>query len=243
MHFCGFLGWPLRSRITELRLADVLVFQFAYVGEVDLPKFEYGDYQVCLRRIRKSEIEGCKEMVCRCWPGPRHALRYIDPFDPPRSLLIKVAEMLSLDLYCYAALSNTEIESDIEHWLSHQGLVLCIRRPSWSDLPRYEGTIALKHKEDLSALQKHKRPRDNLRVQTHLPQKPTKNTWIEFELLDDNTDEPIASVPFSIKLPNGNTVTKSTDATGVIRIDDVPPGVCDIKKIADDRGLEVIRVE
>ena len=213
------------------------------MGDVDLPKFEYGDYRVCLRRIRGGEIAGCDEMVCRCWPGPRRALRFIDPVDPPRSLLIKVSEMLSSDVYCYAALSNAEIESAIEHWLALHCLVLCVRRPSWTELPGYQGYIAQKYKEDLSVLHKHKLPRDNLRVQTHLPQKPTKNTWIEFELLDDNTDEPIASVPFSIKLPNGNTVTKSTDATGVIRIDDVPPGVCDITKIIDNRGLEVIRVE
>jgi len=167
-----------------------LLFQFTYVGEVDLPKFEYGDYQVCLRRICDGEIAGCNQMVCRCWPGPRHALRYIDPVDPPRSLLIQVAEMLSLDAYCYAALSNEEIETAIEHRLDIQYLVLCVHRPSWMNLPQYVGALSLNQEEDLSALQKHKLPREDLRVQTQLPQK-----------------------------------------------------VCDIKTIADDRGLEVIRIE
>ena len=151
--------------------------------------------------------------------------------------------MLSLDAYCYAALSNEEIESAIEHRLNNQYLMLCVHRPSWMNLPQYVGALSLKQDEDLSALQKHKLPREDLRVQTHLPQKPTKQTWIEFELLDDQTDKPLSGVPFSIRLPNGKTVTKSTNAAGVIRIDDVPPGVCDVQKIADDSGLEVMRVE
>jgi len=73
-------------------------------------------------------------------------------------------------------------------------------------------------------------------------QQPDPKNWIEFQLVDHETDEPIANVPFRISLPDGAVAEHTSDGNGMIRIDDLPPGYCDIKAILDRDGFEVVRL-
>lgn len=67
--------------------------------------------------------------------------------------------------------------------------------------------------------------------------------WVEFRIVDDETDQPLADVRIRIKLPTGESQEHTTDANGVVRIDDVPEGTCDIEKILDPHASEVVQVE
>lgn len=71
---------------------------------------------------------------------------------------------------------------------------------------------------------------------------PEPKNWIEFHLVDHETDEPIANVPFRLSLPDGAVAEHTSDGSGMIRIDDLPPGYCDIQAILDKGALEVVGI-
>lgn len=73
-------------------------------------------------------------------------------------------------------------------------------------------------------------------------QQTDPKNWIEFQLVDHQTDEPIANVPFRISLPDGGVSEHTSDGDGMIRIDDLPPGYCDIREIMDKGAFEVVGV-
>ena len=73
-------------------------------------------------------------------------------------------------------------------------------------------------------------------------QQTDPKNWIEFQLVDHETDEPIANVPFRISLPDGGVAEHTSDGNGMIRIDDLPPGFCDIQEIMDKGAFEVVGV-
>jgi hypothetical protein len=52
-------------------------------------------------------------------------------------------------------------------------------------------------------------------------------TWIEFQLLDEN-DQPVAGEKYELRLPGGTIKGGWLDDDGTVRIDDVPPGLCEI---------------
>lgn len=244
LDLCRFEDRRIEGKIGCGRRPCIRVSVSKCVINVNLPEFQSGSYRVRLMRIRNGAIDGCSEKSCRCWPGARHLLRRLDPCISTRSLLFRIAEILSCPLRDGTFADEKDLEALIEDALERRNLALCITRPLWDRMYGCLGAPPINLLDDLSELQNHKKPREDLRVQTQLPTaKPVDQTWIEFQLLDDKTEEPLVGVPFTILLPTGAEVTKSTDAEGVIRIDGVPPGVCDIKKITDDRGLEVIRVE
>jgi hypothetical protein len=60
-------------------------------------------------------------------------------------------------------------------------------------------------------------------------------SWIEVQLLGED-DKPIAGEAVSIVLPGGTTMTGTLDESGLLRIDDVPPGVCHVSFPALDRS-------
>ncbi len=74
------------------------------------------------------------------------------------------------------------------------------------------------------------------------PTQPDK-TWIEFRLIDDDTNTPVANVPFRITLTDGSETTRSTNGAGKIRIDDIDPGTCGILKIEAEDAPVVTRVD
>lgn len=74
------------------------------------------------------------------------------------------------------------------------------------------------------------------------PAPATQKTWIEFYLIDEATNAPIADVPFKIELTDGSVVDRTTDGAGKIRIDDIDPGTCAIREIRADDGASVTSV-
>ncbi len=70
---------------------------------------------------------------------------------------------------------------------------------------------------------------------------PTEDkTWIRFLVMDDATTKPVEGVQLKIKLPNGTVEEHTTDSGGMVRISDIPEGSCDIEKMIDVKGYEVV---
>ncbi len=62
-------------------------------------------------------------------------------------------------------------------------------------------------------------------------------------VVDDETGQPIAGVKLAIRVPDGEVETHVTDGNGMIRIDDLEPGTCDILAMDDAEAYEVVGVE
>ena len=71
---------------------------------------------------------------------------------------------------------------------------------------------------------------------------PEVANWIKFQVVDDETDQPVQGVKLKIKLPTGEVKEFTTDTQGMIEIKDLPPGTCDIEEMIDDEALEVVQV-
>jgi hypothetical protein len=72
---------------------------------------------------------------------------------------------------------------------------------------------------------------------------PAQETnWIAFQVLYDDTDEPVAGVDLKIRLPDGSTDIRTTDGAGKIYISGLPDGTCDVQEMLDNDALEVVEV-
>ncbi|HWV99918.1 MAG TPA: carboxypeptidase-like regulatory domain-containing protein [Candidatus Acidoferrum sp.] len=72
----------------------------------------------------------------------------------------------------------------------------------------------------------------SVKVQPYKPpgtdEDKTKKSWIEIKLVDEE-NEPVPGEPYSITLPDGETVASGTlDEKGFARIDGIDPGTCQI---------------
>lgn len=72
---------------------------------------------------------------------------------------------------------------------------------------------------------------------------PAQKTWIEFCLLDDETGDPLPDIPIRITLTDGSEQQQTTDAAGLVRIDGIDPGQCNILEIVAENGPEVTEVD
>jgi hypothetical protein len=52
-------------------------------------------------------------------------------------------------------------------------------------------------------------------------------SWIEVQLLGED-DSPIPDEAYEIRLPGGTLLTGTLDENGSMRIDDIPPGTCQV---------------
>jgi hypothetical protein len=85
----------------------------------------------------------------------------------------------------------------------------------------------------------------------HLPEEPEPvapavtetGHWIKFRVVDDETEEPVAGVTLSIREPSGAVRDYETRPDGMIEIDEIDAGTCDIVSMNDDEAIEVVRVE
>lgn len=60
------------------------------------------------------------------------------------------------------------------------------------------------------------------------PELGATTTWIEFQVVWAEGGQGVAGVEFTVGLPNGQEQTASTDERGLIRIDGLEPGVCEL---------------
>lgn len=76
------------------------------------------------------------------------------------------------------------------------------------------------------------------------PEGPVPPTyWITFQVVDDDTEEPIAGVDLQLRLPGGAMGTYTTDAEGVVHLQGLEPGTADIQQVHDDEALEVVALD
>jgi hypothetical protein len=52
-------------------------------------------------------------------------------------------------------------------------------------------------------------------------------TWVQFKLIDENGD-PVPSVAYTVKLPDGSMQEGKLDSQGLVRFDNIDPGQCEI---------------
>ena len=57
---------------------------------------------------------------------------------------------------------------------------------------------------------------------------PCQKSWIKFRVLRDETERPISGVTLKITLPDGTEAGYATDANGMIEINNIQPGACDV---------------
>ena len=69
-----------------------------------------------------------------------------------------------------------------------------------------------------------------------------EKTWVKFEVLDDETGQPVQGVTLAVKLPDGTTKKSKTDGSGMIEFRDILPGTCSIESMTDSDALEVLSI-
>ena len=65
--------------------------------------------------------------------------------------------------------------------------------------------------------------------------------WIHFQLVDDETGEPVPGVTAKLKLPTGEIKTMTSDGEGRIRVRGLPSGTWDLQQMECSDVLEVTR--
>ena len=78
------------------------------------------------------------------------------------------------------------------------------------------------------------------------PERPTPEPrtqhFVAFQLIDDETEEPIPDVEIAVRLPSGDLQRERTDGNGRVRFDGIDPGACAIEGSAAAEVLEVVRL-
>ncbi len=72
---------------------------------------------------------------------------------------------------------------------------------------------------------------------------PATANWIKFQVVDEDTGEPVKDVTLKIKLPSDEVKEYKTDGSGTIEIQDLTPGSCEILEMRDEDALEVTRLQ
>jgi hypothetical protein len=75
------------------------------------------------------------------------------------------------------------------------------------------------------------------------PDVPVETSWIKFRVVDDATGDPIAGVTLNVGLPDGSKRDFVTRPDGMVEINDIDPGTCEIHRVDDPRSSEVVRVD
>jgi hypothetical protein len=75
------------------------------------------------------------------------------------------------------------------------------------------------------------------------PPKAKAKTWIEFRVLEEGTGEPIGGVRLRVTTPDGIENFYTADSSGLVRIDDLDPGQCDLGEMIDADALEVVSIQ
>jgi len=72
-----------------------------------------------------------------------------------------------------------------------------------------------------------------------------KKHWVEFRVVDDQTGEPVKGIDLTVRLPDGSTEIRTTDAGGYVEITEILRGdcvvSCDMTGAELSRSLEFVR--
>ena len=83
-------------------------------------------------------------------------------------------------------------------------------------------------------------PDDADKKQEKPPSLEEQKYWIHFQLLDDETGEPVPGVTAKLKLPTGEIKMVTSDGEGRVRVRGLPSGSWDLEKMECSDVLEVI---
>lgn len=72
---------------------------------------------------------------------------------------------------------------------------------------------------------------------------PTQTHWIRFRVVDDATNAPLPNIRLRIKAPGRDSQEYTTDREGAVYLEGLSKGSCDLEGIADDKALEVVKIE
>ena len=75
------------------------------------------------------------------------------------------------------------------------------------------------------------------------PPKAKSKTWVEFKVVEDGTGKPVGGVRLRVTTPDGIENFYTADSAGLIRIEDLDPGQCDIGEMIDADALEVVSLQ
>jgi hypothetical protein len=64
-----------------------------------------------------------------------------------------------------------------------------------------------------------------------------KVAWIKFRVVDDQSGEPLPGVALRVTQPNGKTLESATRSDGVVQVDGIDPGLCDVASSLDGARL------
>jgi hypothetical protein len=70
----------------------------------------------------------------------------------------------------------------------------------------------------------------------------TETHWIRFQIVDDETENPLDGVELTLRLPDGSIQSYTSDSNGTVYIPDLSTGVCDIEELNHDHAVEVVEV-
>lgn len=74
-----------------------------------------------------------------------------------------------------------------------------------------------------------------------VPEEPEVEThWIIFQVLDDDTGQPIEEVDLKLRLPGGRVQTFTTRPDGTVFVQGLDPGTVDVQQLIDDEVWEVV---
>jgi hypothetical protein len=74
------------------------------------------------------------------------------------------------------------------------------------------------------------------------PPKKQEKTWIEFKVVEDGTGKPVPGVRLRITTPDGIENFYTTNASGLVRIEGLEAGTCEVGEVLDNDALEVVAV-
>lgn len=74
------------------------------------------------------------------------------------------------------------------------------------------------------------------------PPKTKEKTWIEFKVVEDGTGKPVPGVRLRVTTPDGIENFYTTNANGLVRIEDLESGSCEVGEVLDNDALEVVTV-
>jgi len=57
---------------------------------------------------------------------------------------------------------------------------------------------------------------------------PERTDWVEFELWDEDLDEPVPDEAYELTLTDGRVLKSRLDRNGMVRVEGIPPGECTI---------------
>jgi hypothetical protein len=135
-------------------------------------------------------------------------------------------------------LSDTRLNALLTGWVANGRLDIAALGPAPLAVSAADGTAAEQEAEPEAATSTEASGAPPAAEQP--TETPTR--WIRFRVIDDETQAPVPGARFRIKAPGRGVREYVTDAEGVVYIDALPDGSCDIEAMDDDQALEVVNV-